>query len=396
MAAVTRRAVLRGIGAAGGGAATTSLPAPFVRAATPVKVGILLPYSGTYSRLGEAITNGFLLRLAEGGDSLGGRPVEVIRLDSEAKPPLGPSNATKLINGDKVDVLVGPVHSGVAMGMAKIAREENTLTIIPNAGADQLTGPLCAPNIFRSSFSNWQASFPMGRVLAERGTGRVALVYWNYAAGKQAAQGFKDGFAEGDGEIVAEIGVPFPEVEFQAVLTQIADINPDAVYVFFSGGGAVKFVKDWAAAGLKDKILLHGPGFLTEGLTDAQGDAAEGLETAMHYADTLDNAENAAFRAAYRERFGRYPDVFSVQGYDAGQLLRIGVDAVAGDMAARDDLYAAISAADFASPRGRFRLSAAHNPVQDFYLRVVKDGVHQVTGIAAKALADPGKGCALA
>ncbi|MCR9257459.1 MAG: ABC transporter substrate-binding protein [Alphaproteobacteria bacterium] len=396
MNGITRRGVLKGMGAAGAVAAASTLPAPYVRAATPIKAGILLPYSGTYSRLGEAITNGFMLNLGKSGDMLGGRPVELVRLDSEAKPPLGPSNATKLINGEKVDVLVGPVHSGVAMGMAKIAREEEALTIIPNAGADQLTGVLCAPNIFRSSFSNWQASYPMGKVLADRGTKRVALIYWNYAAGKQAAQGFKDGFADGDGEIVTEIGVPFPEVEFQAALTQVAEVNPDAVYVFFSGGGAVKFVKDWAAAGLKDKIALHGPGFLTEGVTDAQGEAAEGIETAMHYADTLDNPENKAFRAAYADRFGKNPDVFAVQGYDAGALLRVGVEAVQGDMDARGDLYAALSAADFASPRGRFRLSAAHNPIQDFYLRQVENGVNVVKGIAVAQLADPAKGCKLA
>ena len=65
-------------------------------------------------------------------------------------------NANKLVKRDEVDVLVGTVHSGVALGMAKVARDNKTLMIIPNAGADDLTGPLCAPNVFRSSFSNWR------------------------------------------------------------------------------------------------------------------------------------------------------------------------------------------------------------------------------------------------
>ncbi len=96
--------------------------------------------------------------------------------------------------------------------------------------------------------------------------------------------------------------LPFPQVEFQSFLTEIAALKPDAVYVFFAGGGAVKFVKDYAAAGLKDKIPLFGPGFLTDGTLEAQGESAQGLLTTLHYGDGLDNPKNNAFRAAYRRR----------------------------------------------------------------------------------------------
>ncbi|MDX1711245.1 MAG: ABC transporter substrate-binding protein, partial [Rhodovibrionaceae bacterium] len=314
----TRRNVLKTLGAGAGlVAAASAFPAPFVRAQrAPVKIGVLLPYSGTYAKLGEAITNAMMLQIEQHGGQLAGRPIEVVRLDSEATPPKATENTTKLINAEKVDFLVGPVHSGVAMGMAKIAREEGTLTVIPNAGADQLTGVLCAPNIFRTSFSNWQPGYPLGKLLLERGIENVVTCFWNYGAGKQSAQGFKDGFEPHGGKVIKDIGVPFPDVEFQAVLTEIASIGPDAVYVFFAGGGAVKWVKDYAAAGLKGKIPLFSSGFLTEGVTQAQGAAAEGLETCLHYADTLDNPENAAFRAAYKERFGEEADVYGVQGYD--------------------------------------------------------------------------------
>ncbi len=393
----SRRSVLKGAGAVAGAAVFASaFPAPFVRAhSAPLKVGILLPYSGTYARLGTAITNAMEMNLAEQGGKLGGRPVEFVRLDSEAKPPMATENTTKLVNAEKVDFLVGPVHSGVAMGMAKIAREEGVITIVPNAGADQLTGPLCAPNIFRTSFSNWQPGYPMGQVAYERGHRNVVLCYWNYGAGQQSAQGFRDGFEPQGGKIVKDIGVPFPEVEFQAALTEIASIGPDAVYVFFAGGGAVKFVKDWAAAGLKDSIALYGAGFLTEGVTGAQGDAAEGIETTLHYADTLDTAANKAFRAAYKERFGVEADVYGVQGYDTLTLMKTGLDAVHGDTGARDELIKAMAEAEFQSPRGPFRLSPAHNPVQNFYLRKVVNGVNEVQRVAVEMLADPARGCSM-
>jgi branched-chain amino acid transport system substrate-binding protein len=378
---------------AGAGALASLVPTRFaIGQQSKVRIGMLLPYSGTYAGLGDAITNAMELKFAELGGMVGGREIEIVKVDSEASPPKAAELTTKLINQEKVDFLVGPVHSGVAMAMAKIAREEGTMTIDPNAGADQITGALCAPNIFRTSFSNWQPGYPMGKVLLEEGKKNVVSCFWNYGAGQQSAQGFKDGFVPNGGNIVKEIGVPFPEVEFQAVLAEIASLKPDAVYTFFAGGGAVKFVKDWHAAGLKD-IELVGAGFLTEGVTKAQGEAAEGIRTTLHYADSLDNAANKAFRAAYIAKFGKEADVYAVQGYDAAELIRVGMDAVKGDTGAKAEMVKAMESATWDSPRGPFKLSAAHNPVQNIYLRQVKNGDNVVLKIAEKALSDPAKGC---
>src|SRR5215211_7751748 len=123
-----------------------------------IRVGLMLPYTGTYAQLGTNITNGFRLAINERGGKIGGREMEYFTVDDEADPAKAPENANKLVQRDKVDVLVGTVHSGVQMGMVKIAKESNTLMIIPNAGLDAATGALCAPNIFRTSFSNWQPS----------------------------------------------------------------------------------------------------------------------------------------------------------------------------------------------------------------------------------------------
>ena len=392
---VSRRSVI-GILGAGAGivAAGTVLPTKFaIGAKAKIKIGTLLPYSGTYTWLGASITNSLELSFAQAGGKLGGREINLIKVDSEAKPPKAAELTNKLINQEKVDFIVGPVHSGVAMAMAKIAREEGTMTVVPNAGANQVTGPLCSPNIFRTSFSNWQPGHPMGKVLLEEGKKNVVLCYWGYGAGKQSAGGFKDSFVAGGGNVIKEIAVPFPKVEFQAALTEIASIKPDAVYVFFAGGGAVKFVKDWAAAGLKDKIELVGPGFLTEGVTKAQGAAAEGLRTTLHYADTLDNPANRAYRAAYKKAYGKEADVYGVQGFDAGQLIKAGLDAVGGEMGARKEMVAAMENAVIESPRGQWVLSSAHNPVQNFYLRQVRNGVNEVVRVAMENLADPAKGC---
>ena len=359
----------------------------------PIKVGFMLPYSGTFASLGNMIENGFKLYVQEQGGKLAGREITYFKVDDESEPSKAADNVNKLIKRDQVDVLVGSVHSGVALGMAKAAKDNNTLLIIPNAGADAITGPLCASNIIRSSFSNWQPAYAMGKVAAEKGHKKAITITWNYAAGTESVKGFTEAFEKGGGKVVKDLNLPFPGVEFQALLTEIASQKPDAVYAFFAGGGAVKFVKDYAAAGLNKTIPLYGAGFLTDGTLEAQGAAAQGMLTTLHYADNLDTPRNNAFRKSFALTYKSNADVYAVQGYDAAQLLGAGLAAVKGDLSKRDALTAAMRKTTVDSPRGKFSISPAGNPVQDMYLREAKGSNNEYRAIAVKALADPARGC---
>ena len=381
------RPVLAGLLLAG--ACATSQAAP----GDKVKVGLMLPYTGTYASLGNAITNGFKQYVAENGGKLGGREVEYFTVDDESDPAKATENANKLVKRDKVDLLVGTVHSGVALAMAKVARENKTLLIVPNAGADEITGPLCAPNVFRSSFSAWQPSYAMGQVMAQKGYKKVVTLTWKYSFGLQSVEGFKEAFEKGGGKVVKDMTLPFPNVEFQPFLTEIASLKPDAVFVFFAGAGAAKFVKDYAAAGLNKSEPLFGPGFLTDGNLDAMGEACKGLHTTLHYADSLDNKKDVSFRLNYAKTYKQQPDVYAVQGYDAAQLYSAGLQAAGGDPAKQDAVIKGMEAARIDSPRGPFTLSKAHNPIQDIYLREVVGGQNKVVNTAVKGLADPARGC---
>lgn len=358
----------------------------------PIKVGVLLPYTGTYAPLGEAITNGLKLAIEENGNKLGGRDVEFIIVDSEAKPAKAPQNMSKLVIGDQVDFVIGPVHSGVAKGMIKIAREEGTITIIPNAGLNVATRQLCSENIFRTSFSAWQTAYPMGKVAYDRGYRNIVTIAWNYSFGTESLTAFEEGFTAAGGKVSKQILTPFPQVEFQAYLTDIASIKPDAVFAFYGGGGAVKFVKDYAAAGLKKTIPLLGS-FLTEGTLSALGESATGVLTTLHYADELDINKDKEFRKAYQNRYSKIADLFAVQGYDAGQLLVQSLDATAGKTSDKKALIAALKAARIDSPRGAWEFSSSHNPIQNIYLREVVNGKNKVISLAATKVEDPGTGC---
>jgi branched-chain amino acid transport system substrate-binding protein len=377
-------------------AVLAAVPAPAADtppAGAKLKIGLMLPFSGTYASLGTAIENGFQLYISQQGGRLAGREVEYFRVDDESDPAKAVANVGRLIDRDRVDVLVGTVHSGVAMAMAKAARESGTLMIVPNAGAAALTRGQCAPNVFRTSFTNWQPAYAMGKVAAELGYKRAVTITWKYAAGDESAAGFREGFEPGGGQIIQDLALPFPNVEFQALLTEIAALKPDVVYAFFSGGGAVKFMKDYAAAGLARTSALVGPGFLTDGTLEGQAEAAQGLLTTLHYADDLGTPRDNAFRADYAKAYGMAPDVFAVQGYDAAQLLAIGLAAAGGDVSHREAMIQAMSSARIDSPRGAFSMSRSHNPIQDIYLRKVVGLQNKVQRTVIKALEDPGTGC---
>ncbi|MDO8905883.1 ABC transporter substrate-binding protein [Hydrogenophaga sp.] len=393
----TRRLVLTRSAAVIGAASTGLLLPQIVRAQSDkVRVGFMLPYTGTFAQLGVAIENGFRMALDEQGGKLGGREIEFFKVDDESNPAKGVENATRLVQRDKVDVLVGTVHSGVQMGIHRVARDTGVLNLIPNAGVHVATRAQCSPNVFRTSFTNSQPTLALGKAMVERGHKRAVWITWNYAAGDEAFEGFEKSFTEAGGTIVKKLGLPFPNVEFQALLTEIASLNPDSVACFFAGGGAAKFLRDYAAAGLNRNIQLYGSGFLTEGVLDAAGPAADGVLTTMHYSDSLDTPRNKQFRLEYAKAFRSQPDVYAVQGYDTGLLLIKGANAVRGDMNNKQALYAAMRGAEIDSPRGKWTMSPAHNPIQDMYLRQVVNKENKVLGIAQKAVADPATGCRMA
>lgn len=389
-----RRGFLQALGTLAVGSA---IPAgPVFAQQTKLRVGMMLPYTGTFAALGTAITNAFKLAVNERGGKLGGREIEYFTVDDESDPAKAPENTNRLVQRDKVDVIVGTVHSGVLMGMVKVVRESGTLLVCPNAGAGAATGAACAPNIFRTSFSNWQTTYPLGKVLMDKGQKTAVFITWNYAAGNEMLEGFKEAYTKHGGKLVRELLLPFPQVEFQALLTEAAAIRPQAVVAFFAGGGAAKFLRDYAAAGLKGRIPLYGSGFLTDGVLEATWDVAEGVETTLHYGDGLSITANNAFRVAYVRAYGFAPDVYAVQGYDAALLLDQGLGAVKGDVSRKKELIAAMEKAKIDSPRGVWTMSKAHNPIQDFYLRRVVGKENLVVGVAHKALADPARGCKMA
>lgn len=382
-----KRAFLAALGLATG----LALPA----AAQEIKVGLLLPYSGVYAALGNDIEAGFNLGLEHfSGETTA--TFDVIKEDTEVKPPVALGKAKKLILQDQVDVLAGIVSSGVLGAVRDMVHGAGVPLIVANAGNDEATGDQCSPFITRMSFSNGQVNRPMGQWMYDQGIRKVYTLAPDYAAGRQMIDAFAATFTAAGGQIVGQEFTPFQKTQdFGPYLAQAKASGAEAVFVFYAGGEAISFVKQYDSFGMKADLPLYGSGFLTSALyVEAEGPAAEGVITALHYVPTLDNAANRMFAEAFTAKTGRVPSEYAVQGYDTARAL---IEAVKAGATDRATLANALRTVRFDGPRGMLSIDpATNNVVQPIYVYETvagTAGLNQKVLAALPAEADPVNGC---
>jgi branched-chain amino acid transport system substrate-binding protein len=335
-----------------------------------LKVGLLVPTSGVYAALGADMKNGFDLYLEQHGNKLGGHAIQIYQADEGAGPETGVPAATKLVQQDRVNAVVGVVNSAVALGVRNTFVEAKVPLIIANAGADALTAAP-SPYVWRTSFSNGAVNAAMGADVAKNTAGKsVYLLAPDYAAGHEQIAGFKKTFVAAGGKVAGERYSPFGTTQdFQPYLSAAQQSGASAIYAFYAGAEAVAFVKQYKAFGLSAKLPLYGPGFLTEGgVLAAEGDAALGVQTGLQYSNQLATPANKAFVTAYQNAYHVLPSTYAVQAYDAAAVLDKA--AANGGGSALANALGSVGTVD--SPRGPWHFNTHHDPVQQYYLRKVE------------------------
>ncbi|MPY78448.1 MAG: ABC transporter substrate-binding protein [Actinophytocola sp.] len=390
---ISRRGILGMVGAAGAAAALSACGSSLGGGSAGgesgggVKVGLLIPQAGVYTPLGVDMQRGWDLWLKQHGGKLGGMPVTTVVADEGESPQTGVPALQRLIQSDNVDVVVGIVSSSTALGVRDMVTESKKVLMVANAGANDITAAAASPYIWRTSFTNSQVAAAMGEYLAkENPQDSVFLIASDYAAGDEAMAGFKEAFEAGGGKIAGMAKPPFGETQdYQPFLAKIKSSGAKATFCFFAGSEAVTFVKQYRQFGLAKSVPLYGSGFLTEGgVLDAQGDAALGVQTSLHYTSELDNPANQAFRESYEKAYDAVPTVYSVQSWDAANTL---------DRALRESGSAEGDALSKAlgqlgeiddSPRGPWQFEG-QTPKQAFYLRkVVEEDGTLVNSVVAE------------
>lgn len=365
----------------------------------PLKVGVLLPFSGVFAGLGKEMDGAIEVAIERFGDEVDGRKIEFVREDTESKPNAGLAKAKKLVFEDEVDVIIGIVSSAVAGAVRDTVHKAEVPLIIANAGNDLLTGEKCSPWVIRASFSNAQINRVMGPYLAEKGSKKAFLMAFDYAAGHQMMDTFRETFEAAGGEVVGEEYPPLGETkDFGPYLAKLKAADPDVAYVFFAGGPAIKFVKEYDAFGLKGSVPLAGAGWLTSPLyLDKEGDSAEGIVQSLNYVPTIDSEENKAFQDAFQAKHGRVASEFAVQAYDSVRVVVEGLKATGGKADDRKAWVDALRGVTFEGPRGAFKIDPlTNNIIQDVYIyEIKKDGDKMSQSIleVVENVQDDPKGC---
>lgn len=349
--------------------------APSSQAQGPVRIGFIYPDSGPFTQLGTEMRDGFQLYWSQVGSRAGGRPVEVLPENKGSnKADEGLTKARKLVERDRVHVLAGIVATPVALALRSYVIDQKVPLIITNAGSNAITQKLRSEYIFRSSFSNSDGSHPLGEWAYKQGYRRAVIMVTDFTAGYEYIGGFARTFTEAGGRIVQEIYAPLGTADFAPYLTQVRT-DADVVAAIFFGADAVRFVKQYAEFGLKQRLPLIGRALTLEDLLPAQGDAAEGVVTAFHWSAALDTPENKRFVEAYMAKHRRTPSPLTEQGYLGAMMIARALETVKGNVENQEAFLAALRAFEGDAPRGRVKLDAYQNPIHTMYiLKVEKKG----------------------
>ncbi|MCL4181819.1 MAG: ABC transporter substrate-binding protein [Burkholderiaceae bacterium] len=337
-------------------------------AQTPVKIGFIGELSGPQAVLGQDQYDGFMMLVERNGGKLGGVSVQVIKEDTQLKPELAVQLVKKLIDKERVSIVLGATFSNVMMAIHKPVTEAKVFLVGSLGGPSPIAGAQCSAYQFITSFQQDATAVAQAEYANQRGFKKVFMLGPNYQAGKDFLGGFRRAFK---GEIVDEIYTAMNAIDFSAELTQVAAARPDAVFVFYPGAMGINFVRQYNQAGLMKTTPLLAVGAVDGSTLPALQHAALGAYNGAVWGPDLDNAANRRFVEDFERKYNRIPTQFAAQSYDAAQLIDSALAKVGGDVGNAEALRAALKAADFASVRGKFRFGNNQFPVQDYFIQQV-------------------------
>ncbi len=373
--------------------AALALPAAAM-AQDAVKIGLILPMTGPFASTGRQVDAAVKLYLAEHGDTVAGKKIEVILKDDAGVADSTRRIAQELVVNDKVAVLAGFGLTPLAFATAPIATQSKTPMVVMAAATSSITG--ASPFIVRSSFTLPQATIGIAEWAAKHNISKVATLVSDYAPGIDAEKTFKERFTQHGGKIVAELRVPLRNPDFAPFLQRVRDSGADAMFTFVPSGVGAALMKQFAERGLdKAGIKLIATGDVTDDdILNSMGDVALGVVTSHHYSAAHPSAENKAFVAAFEKANPNMrPNFMAVGGYDGMHLIVEGLKATHGE--GGQALLDAMKGQSFESPRGPIKIDPkTRDIVQNIYIRKVerRDGqLYNIEFETMKMVEDPGK-----
>jgi branched-chain amino acid transport system substrate-binding protein len=355
------------------GLAATLLMATSAFAQQPLKIGLLMPYTGQFTDASAQMDNAIKLYVKQHGDTIAGRKLEFIRRDDGGSPDVAKRMARELVVNDNVDILAGFVLTPEALAVADVSQEAKKLMVVMNAATAIVTTK--SPYIVRSSLTIPQLNEAFGGWVYKSGTRKVYTLVSDYAPGHDAEGAFQRGFKAAGGEIVGSLRIPLANPDFSAFVQRIKDASPEAIYIFVPGGAQpAALAKAMVERGMDTtKIKILGQGEITEeNALRGMGDAALGIVTAFHYDHNHDSKMNKDYVAAFNADYKRNPDFFATGGYDGMHVIYEALKKTGGKTDG-DALIAAAKGLAWESPRGPVSIDPqTRDIIQTVYFRKVE------------------------
>jgi branched-chain amino acid transport system substrate-binding protein len=348
----------------------------------PIKIGLIMPYSGQFADASAQMDNAIKLYVKEHGDSVAGRKIELIRRDSGGVPDNAKRHAQELVVRDKVDILAGFVITPEALSAADVSVEAKKFMVVMNAATSIITTR--SPYMARTSITIPQLNEAFGAWVHKNGVRKAYTMVSDYGPGIDAEGAFQRGFKEAGGELLGSVRMPVASPDFFPFVQRAKDLSPEAIYVFIPGGAQPaafgKALLDLRMDSSKTKIL--GQGEITEeNALKVMGDAALGFITAFHYDHNHKSAANAKFVSAYNAEYKRNPDFFSVGGWDGMHLIYEALKKTGGN-ADGEALVGAAKGMKWESPRGPISIDPeTRDIVQTVYIRRVEKVAGQLLNV---------------
>jgi branched-chain amino acid transport system substrate-binding protein len=343
-------------------------------AQAPVKIGLIMPYSGQFADTATQMDNAIKLYLRQNGDTVAGRKIEVIRRDTGGvAPDVAKRLAQELIVRDNVDILAGFVLTPNALAAGDVSAEAKKFMVVMNAATSIITTK--SPYLVRTSVTTPQVNEAFGAWAYRSGVRKVYSMVSDFGPAYDAEGAFHRAFKDAGGEIVGSVRFPVANPDFSAFVQRAKDLNPEAIYIWVPGGVQPAAIgKALAERGVdprKSKIL--GQGELTEDeALRSMGDAGLGIITVYHYDYNHDSALNRTFVKAYHEAYGRNPNIYSIGGYDGMHLIYEALKKTGGKTDG-DALVAAAKGMAWESPRGPISIDPeTRDIIQTVYIRRVE------------------------
>jgi branched-chain amino acid transport system substrate-binding protein len=378
---VTKRVLVRSLVSA---AALVAAAGSAWAQGTPVKIGLLATLEGPFAAGGADGMRGAELALIQRGGSVAGRKVEIIKGSSNANPDVAVNATRKLVEQDKVDIMVGPLSGGEGIAVKNYSKTQPQVTFINGgSGAQATTLVDPSPNFFRFNTEGAQWMVGLGKAAMDKGYKRVMVIAEDYAFPYSQVQGFMAEYCRLGGKVPVKAWVPLGGKDYASTIARIPK-DVDALLVVLGGADAVNFLNQYEASG-GDKPMMGGSITVSQDILNYRGkrrDSLVGTISAGPVADAFDGADWKAFVADYQKNFpvakGGFPSpsLFAFVYYVNMKAALDALDTVKGDLSGNQAKYReALSKLELKGPTGTVRLDGNRQAIgTTFVTEVVKDG----------------------